>query len=139
MPSINKAFIVGNVVEPPELRFTKSNTAVCNLRVATNRNWQDEHGEWQQDAEFHRVTLFGGSAEYAAENASKGDKVSVEGRIQTREWQNHDGETRYTTEIVAKRFIHAQNEADASSSTANNSTPNNGEFEQSFDDDDIPF
>ena len=99
---INKVILIGNLGADPETRYTPSNTAVTNLRLATSDSWRDRQtGEQQKRTEWHRVVCFNRLAEIAAEYLRKGSKVYIEGRLQTRKWQGQDGQDRYTTEIVA--------------------------------------
>ena len=99
---INKVLLIGNLGADPETRYTPSNTAVTNLRLATSDSWRDRQtGEQQERTEWHRVVCFNRLAEIAAEYLRKGSKVYIEGRLQTRKWQGQDGQDRYTTEIVA--------------------------------------
>mgnify|MGYP005843584349 CR=1 FL=1 len=99
---INKAIIVGNLGNDPEMRTTQSGSAVCNLSVATSEQWTDKQtGEKRENTEWHRVVLFGKLGEIAGEYLRKGSKVYLEGRVQTRKWQDREGRDRYTTEIVA--------------------------------------
>ncbi|MAP13153.1 MAG: single-stranded DNA-binding protein [Gammaproteobacteria bacterium] len=99
---INKVILIGNLGADPETRYTPSNTAVTNLRLATSDSWRDRQtGEQQERTEWHRVVCFNRLAEIAAEYLRKGSKVYIEGRLQTRKWQGQDGQDRYTTEIVA--------------------------------------
>lgn len=99
--SVNKAILVGNLGADPETRYTPSNTAVTNLRLATSDTWKDKNtGQREERTEWHRVICFGRTAEIAAEYLRKGSKVYIEGRIQTRKWQGQDGQDKYTTEIV---------------------------------------
>ena len=99
---INKVILIGNLGADPETRYTPSNTAVTNLRLATSDSWRDRQtGEQQERTEWHRVVCFNRLAEIAAEYLRKGSKVYIEGRLQTRKWQGQDGKDRYTTEIVA--------------------------------------
>ena len=99
---INKVILVGNLGADPELRYTQSGTAVATLRVATNRRWKDRDGNQQDETEWHRVIVWAQSAEFCGNYLSKGMKVYVEGRIQTRKWQDQTGNDRYTTEIVSQ-------------------------------------
>ena len=99
--SVNKAIIVGNLGADPEVRSTQSGTSVANFRVASNRVWTDNSGEQKQETEWHRIVVFGRQAENCGQYLGKGSQVYVEGRIQTREWQDNNGNNRYTTEIVA--------------------------------------
>lgn len=98
---INKAIIVGNLGTDPEVRYTAGGSAVANITVATSDTWKDKStGEMQERTEWHRVVFFARLAEIAGEYLRKGSKIYVEGRIQTRKWQNKDGQDVYTTEIV---------------------------------------
>lgn len=99
--SVNKAIIVGNLGQKPELKYTPSQMAVTNITVATTENFKDKSGEYQDQTEWHKITVFGKTAEFVANYLDKGAKVYVEGRIQTRSWENKDGVKQYTTEIVA--------------------------------------
>lgn len=102
---INKAIIVGNLGADPETRYTAGGTAVTNINVATSDSWRDKSSnEMQERTEWHRVVFFARLAEVAGEYLRKGSKVYVEGRIQTRKWQNKDGIDQYTTEIVANEM-----------------------------------
>jgi single-strand DNA-binding protein len=100
--SLNKCMIIGNLGRDPEMRYTPSGQAVTQFTVATNRRWQT-NGEWQEETEWFRVVVWGQQAERTAERLRKGNKVYVEGRIQTRQWEDQTGAKRYTTELVADR------------------------------------
>ena len=99
---INKVILVGNLGADPELRYTQSGTAVATLSVATNRRWKDRDGNPQDETEWHRVIVWAQTAEFCGNYLSKGMKVYVEGRLQTRKWQDQSGNDRYTTEIVSQ-------------------------------------
>ena len=99
--SLNKCLIIGNLGRDPEMRYTPSGQAVTQFTVAVNRNYKDAQGERQEETEWFRVVAWGQQAEFAAEYLRKGNKVYVEGRIQTRQWEGQDGQKRYTTELVA--------------------------------------
>ena len=102
---INKAILIGNLGKDPETRYTAGGSAVTNIRIATNESWKDKQtGEMQERTEWHAVVFFGRLAEIAAEYLRKGSTVYVEGRIQTRKWQDKDGQDRYSTEIVANEM-----------------------------------
>jgi single-strand DNA-binding protein len=101
--SLNKCMIIGNLGRDPEMRYTPSGQAVTQFTVATNRNFRDQQGEWQSETEWFRVVVWGDRGERAAENLRKGHKVYVEGRIQTRQWEDQTGNKRYTTELIADR------------------------------------
>ncbi len=98
---INKAIIVGNLGRDPELRYTNSQTAVCNLNVATTRRVKRDE-KWEDETEWHRITVWGKQAESCNEYLSKGRQVYVEGRLQTRKYEDKDGVTKYSTDIVAE-------------------------------------
>ncbi len=101
--SLNKCMIIGNLGRDPEMRYTPSGQAVTQFTVATNRNFRDAQGEWQSETEWFRVVVWGQQAERTAERLRKGHKVYVEGRIQTRQWEDQTGNKRYTTELVANQ------------------------------------
>ncbi len=101
---VNKVILVGNLGFDPEVRHTQSGTPVCNLRLATTENVKVADN-WEPRTEWHRVTLFGRTAETAGQYLKKGRQVYIEGRIQTRKWQDQQGNDRYTTEVVAYQMI----------------------------------
>ena len=101
--SVNIAIVAGNLGRDPEVRFTQSGRAVANLSVATSEVWTDQEGNRQERTEWHRVVVFGKSAESCGQYLAKGRQVCVQGRIQTRKWTDQNGQDRYTTEIVAQR------------------------------------
>ncbi len=98
--SVNKVIILGNLGADPELKYTTSGAAVTTLSVATSESWKDDSGNRQERTEWHRVVLWRRQAEVAGEYLKKGSKVYFEGRLQTRSWDDKDGNKRYTTEIV---------------------------------------
>lgn len=100
MASLNKVILIGNLGADPETRYAPSGDAICNLRIATTEVWKDKaSGERREATEWHRVVYFGRTAEVAAQYLRKGSQVYIEGRLQTRKWQDKDGQDRYTTEI----------------------------------------
>jgi single-strand DNA-binding protein len=102
---VNKAIIIGNLGNDPDMRYTASGAAVANISIATAESWRDkESGEQQERTEWHRVVAFGRLAEIIGEYLRKGSQVYIEGRIQTRKWQDKEGQDRYTTEIVANEL-----------------------------------
>lgn len=105
MYSINRAQVIGNAAADPEVRETPGGAKVANFSVATNRAWTDKDGERREEVEFHAVVLWGALAETAEKYVSKGNRVFVEGRLQTRQWEGKDGEKRSKTEIVAEQLI----------------------------------
>jgi single-strand DNA-binding protein len=102
MAGVNKAILVGNLGRDPELRHTPNGQAVVNFTLATSENWTDKSGERQERTEWHRIVVWGRTAEMCHQYLSKGRTVYVEGRIQTREWEDKEGNKRYTTEINAQ-------------------------------------
>ncbi len=104
MASVNKVILVGNLGRDPETRYMPDGGAVTNVSIATTESWKDKNGEKQEKTEWHRVAFFGKLAEIAGEYLKKGSQVYVEGRLQTRKWQDKDGQDKYTTEIIADRM-----------------------------------
>ena len=102
--SLNKVILIGNLGQDPEARFTPQGTAVTNLSIATNESWKDQSGETQDRTEWHRVVMYGRMAETAAEYMKKGQMVYVEGRLNTREWEDQNQIKRKTTEIRCDNF-----------------------------------
>lgn len=98
---INKVILIGNLGADPEMRYTTSGNPVATLRLATSRKWKDRDGNLQDETEWHRVIAWSSTAEFCNNYLSKGSKIYVEGRLQTRKWQDQSGSDRYTTEIVA--------------------------------------
>jgi len=105
MGSVNKVILIGNLGADPELKYTPSSKAVCNLRLATNEVWKDKSGEKQEKVEWHRVTVWGDLAENCSKYLAKGRQVYVEGRLETRKWQDKDGNDKYSTEIQAHTVV----------------------------------
>lgn len=98
---VNKVILIGNLGADPEMRYTQSGTAVATLRVATGRKWKDKDGNLQDETEWHRVIVWAQQAEFCSNYLSKGSKVYLEGRLQTRKWVDQNNIDRYTTEIIA--------------------------------------
>ncbi len=103
MASLNKVFLIGNLVRPPELRYTPSGTAVADLRLAVNRNYTTQGGDKREETCFLTVVVWGKQAETCGEYLDKGRSIMVEGRLQTREWEAKDGQKRSVVEVVAER------------------------------------
>ena len=102
MASVNKVILIGNLGKDPEVRYAPSGSAICNVTIATSRQWKDKtSGEKQEETEWHRVVFFDRLAEIAGEYLKKGRPVYVEGRLKTRKWTDKEGVERYSTEIVA--------------------------------------
>src|SRR3954471_20075786 len=100
--SVNKVILVGRLGQNPEVRYTPSGAAVANFSVATNESWMDKSGQKQERTEWHKVVVWGKLAELCAQYLAKGRQAYVEGRLQTRQWQDKDGQTKYTTEVQAQ-------------------------------------
>ncbi len=98
---VNKVILVGNLGADPDMRFTPSGQGVCELRVATSESWNDKNGQRQERVEWHRIVVWGKRAEVCSKYLSKGRQVYVEGRIQTRTYDDKDGNKRYITEVIA--------------------------------------
>src|SRR5471032_1120796 len=105
MGSVNKVILVGNLGRDAELRYTPGGAAVSTINMATTEIWNDKGGQRQEKTEWHRVVLWGKSAESLAEYLTKGKQIYVEGRLQTRQWDDKDGNKRYTTEIKGDRLV----------------------------------
>jgi single-strand DNA-binding protein len=99
---INKVILIGNLGADPEIRYTQSGTPVVNFRIATTERWKGQDGQQQEQTEWHSIVAWRRLAEICAEFLSKGSKVYIEGKLQTRKWQDQNGNDRYTTEIVAR-------------------------------------
>ena len=130
--SVNKVILVGNLGQDPESRFTPQGTAVTNLSIATNESWKDQNGDIQERTEWHRVVMYGRMAETAVEYMRKGQMVYVEGRLNTREWEDQNQVKRKTTEIRCDNFTMLGRRGDG--------TPQNSGTGNSVKvDDDLPF
>lgn len=101
---VNKVILVGNLGQNPEVRYMPNGQAVANMTVATSESWKDQQGQLQEKTEWHRIVLYRRLAEIVGEYLQKGAKVYLEGRLQTRKWQDQNGQDRYTTEIVASEM-----------------------------------
>jgi single-strand DNA-binding protein len=105
MGSVNRVILVGNLGRDAELRYTPGGAPVSTLNVATTESWKDKEGQKQEKTEWHRVVLWGKSAETLAEYLVKGKQVYIEGRLQTRQWDDKEGNKRYTTEVRADNVV----------------------------------
>jgi single-strand DNA-binding protein len=105
MGSVNKAILVGNLGNAAELRYTKSGTAVCTVRMATTERYNDKEGNKKEATEWHSVVIWGKTAEALQQYLTKGKQIYVEGRLQTRKWTDKDGKDRYSTEVRADRVV----------------------------------
>ncbi len=142
----NKAILIGRLGRDPEVRYTTSGTAVADFSVATNEVWTDQSGERQERTEWHRIVVWRRLAEICEKYLRKGSLVMIEGRIQTREWDDRDGNRRRTTEIVALGMKMLDSRTDrmgggppADRPARRSSTPSQPSQEVEITDDDIPF
>lgn len=103
---VNKAIILGNLGQDPEFRELSTDSSVMNITIATSESWQDKDKNWQERTEWHRAAIFlkGGQVKYWQDRLKKGDKVYLEGKLQTRKWTDQEGKERYTTEIIVQSF-----------------------------------
>jgi len=132
MASVNRVILIGNLGADLELRYTPSGTAVANFQIATNERWTNPNGEKEERTEWHRIVAFGRLGEICGEYLAKGKQVYVEGRLRTRNWEDRDGNQRYTTEIIATSM---QMLGSTGSSSGSSDKPEPAEFPE----DDIPF
>ena len=142
MASINRVILIGNLGKDPELRHTPSGSAICNITLATSRNWKDKtSGEKVEETEWTRVVFFDRLAEVAGEYLKKGRPVYVEGRLKTRKWVNKEGQDVYTTEVIADnmQLLGGRDEAEAPAPRQSKpaAKPAGGGFDDM--DDDIPW
>ena len=152
MSSLNKVMLIGRLGQDPEVRYTQSNTAVATLSLATSERYKDGNGEQQERTEWHRVVAWGRLAEICQQYLKKGSLIFIEGPLQTRSWEDNQGQKRYTTEIKALQMTMldrrggdqqnqtlpaSQQDSSQQSTTMSSSTP----IDSSFDtmDDDLPF
>lgn len=145
MSSFNKVLIIGRVGQAPELKYTPSSTAVCNISVATTEKWNDKAGNKQEKTEWHRVTLWGKTAELTNQYVNKGSLVFVEGKLETKSWDDKEtGKKRYSTEVNASniRFLSSNKETNEALQEAHEKSTA-GDYQVSSDtnfaSDDIPF
>ena len=142
---VNKVILVGNLGQKPDMKYTQSNIAVANLSLATSESWKDkDSGDLKTKTEWHRVVYFGKLAEIAEQYLDKGSKVYVEGKLQTRKWQDQAGNDRYTTEVRGQELTMLDSRGDSSGSSFENN--NSGMSEENvnqdngeFSEEDIPF
>ncbi|MDZ7715306.1 MAG: single-stranded DNA-binding protein [Balneolaceae bacterium] len=148
MSSLNKAMIIGRLGQDPDVRYTQSNTAVANLSVATSERYKDSSGEWKENTEWHRVVAWGRLAEICQEYLKKGSQVYIEGPIQTRSWEDKEGQKRYTTEIKALTMTMLDSKGSGGGSDSVSKKPDSAQpvsssvdLNENFEDidDDLPF
>lgn len=101
---VNKVILVGNIGQDPEVRYMPNGNAVANLSLATSESWKDQQGQMQERTEWHRLTMYRRLAEVAGEYLRKGSQIYVEGKLQTRKWQDQSGQDKYTTEVIVDQM-----------------------------------
>lgn len=139
MAGVNKAILVGRLGKDPEIKYTPSGTAVTNFTMATSENFKDKDGQKQERTEWHRIVAFGKLAEICGEYLAKGKQVYIEGRIQTRSWDDKNGNKRYTTEIVANS-MQMLGKADEATKGGAELPPDTGSASEStVIEEDVPF
>ena len=138
MRGVNKVILVGNLGADPEVRYSSTGTAVANFRIATSENWTNKEGGKETRTEWHRIVAFGKLAEICAEYLNKGKQVYVEGRLQSRSWEDKDGNKRWTTEIVANNVVMLGGPP-GDQSRGMGGEPPEGPPEPGQQEDDIPF
>ena len=142
MASVNKAIILGNIGKDPEVKYTASGEAICNITVATSEIWKDKAtGEKKELTEWHRISFFGKLAEICGQYLKKGSQVYVEGSIRTRKWTDKDGQERYTTEIKGDQMTMLGSKSDSAPVERSAPAPAKSAPKPNFDDleSDIPF
>ena len=131
MKDLNKVILIGRLGSDPEIRYTKGGTAVCNISLATTSSIK-RNGEWEDLTEWHRLVFWGKTAEVVGEYLSKGSKMYVEGRLQTRSWEDGEGYKRYTTEIIVQEMIMLDNRQQGSDDGNKSSSHNNDDTPPPF-------
>lgn len=145
--SVNKVILIGRLGNNPDIRYTPGGSAVANFSVATNESYNDKSGQKQEKTEWHRVVVWGKLAQLCGEYLQKGRQVYLEGKLQTRQWQDKDNQTKYTTEIIAQsvQFLGAGAATGAGAGAAANGNDGANNFanvnmeQPSFTEEDIPF
>lgn len=145
--SVNKVILIGHLGKDPELSYLPSGQSVAKFSVATGRTYKDKNGEQKDETEWHNIVAWGRTAEICSQYLTKGRQVYLEGRIQTRSWEDREGKKRYTTEIIANEVVLLGSRGEASAEQparaavpAKASSPPNDDFAQpEITDDDIPF
>lgn len=122
---VNKVILVGNLGNDPEVRYMPNGNAVANLSLATSESWKDQHGQMQERTEWHRLTMYKRLAEIAGEYLVKGSQIYIEGKLQTRKWQDQQGQDRYTTEIIVDQMQMLGGRQGGAQNNSNFPRPNN--------------
>lgn len=139
---VNKVTLIGNLGDDPELQQTQSGTAVCNMSLATNESYTDSDGNEVQQTEWHDIVAWGRLGEVCNEYLSRGSQVYFEGKLQTRSWEDNDGNTRYSTEVKAREmmFLDSNRQGGKGGAPEQSEGPTKTQPEQAFEpDDELPF
>lgn len=136
---VNRAILIGRLGRDPEMRFTQSGMAVANFSLATNERWVGQDGNRQERTEWHNIVAFGKLADICGQYLKKGKLVYIEGRLQTREWDDRDGNKRRTTEIVANNMQMLESRGGGESYSEDSGESDRSAMEIGITDDDIPF
>lgn len=139
MAGVNKVILIGNLGADPELRYTSGGAAVADLRIATSRKFQTKDGTSKEDTQWHKVVVWGKQAEHCKEYLAKGRSAYIEGRLQTRQWEDKDGNKRWTTEIVAQQVQFLGGKGGGGGGGFDEPPPPGDGDAPNFGDDDIPF
>jgi single-strand DNA-binding protein len=141
MAGLNKVILIGNLGRDPELRYTQNGQAVVNFTLATNEKWTNKSGDREERTEWHRIVVWGKQAETCNEYLVKGRQVYVEGRLQTRDWEDREGQKRRTTEVVAQQVLMLGRREEGGGGRARGAEPAEGAAggDPGPSDDDIPF
>ena len=141
MASVNKVMLMGNLTRDPELRHTSSGQAVCNFSMAMNRHFKTKEGEKKEETTFMRITVWGTQGENCAKYLSKGRSAFVEGRLDSRTWEDDDGNKRSTVDVVAEsvQFLGGPRDDSDSESSSSDEKPAKGKGKKGKKKDDIPF
>lgn len=112
MSTVNRVILIGNLGADPDMKFSSAGTAICKLSIATSQKRKDQSGQYQEETQWHRVTLFGKKAEVCGEYLAKGKKIYIEGRIEYGQYEDKNGNTKHTTDIIASdmQFMSGKNE-----------------------------
>ena len=136
---INKVILIGNLGNDPEVRYTQAGTPVASFNIATTERWKGQDGQMQEQTEWHRITAWKGLAEVCGEHLKKGSRVYIEGKLQTRKWQDQNGNDRYTTEVIAREMKMLSSRGEGGSGQQGQGQGGGYEPPHMPPDDDVPF
>ena len=137
---VNKVFIIGNLGADPEIKYTQAGSPVANLSIATSESWKDKNsGDQQEKVEWHRGVMFSRLAEIAEQYLKKGSKIFVEGKLQTRDWEDSEGKKRYTTEVVAREMTMLDSRSGGAAQADTPKNVNDKPKDKDNFEEDIPF